>query len=190
MLELIRHVGREFGISIVISTHLMGDVERTCDAVVVLDAGRVLRAEQVAGLTEETETLLVDVVDDAEPLVAARTARPRRRARREPAAAPRTSRATSTTSFATRSSKPARSSTTCARAPHARRRLHAARSSGRQERSPVSTPGAAEIFDLGYQPYEGERRGRWARRRAIWRDVIRISLGLGRARPRRSRPGS
>ena len=33
MLELIRRVGREFGISIVISTHLMGDVERTCDAV-------------------------------------------------------------------------------------------------------------------------------------------------------------
>ncbi len=44
----------------------------------------------------------------------------------------------------------------------------------------MSTPGAAEIFDLGYQPYEGDRRGRWARRRAIWRDGIRISLGLGR----------
>ena len=40
MLELIRRVGREFGISIVISTHLMGDVERTCDAVIVLDAGQ------------------------------------------------------------------------------------------------------------------------------------------------------
>src|SRR5207342_1721660 len=70
MLELIRHVGREFGISIVISTHLMGDVERTCDAVVVLDAGRVLRAGPVAGLTEETETLLVDVLDGAEQLAA------------------------------------------------------------------------------------------------------------------------
>ena len=38
----------------------------------------------------------------------------------------------------------------------------------------------AEIFDLGYQQYEGERTGRWARRRAIWRDGLRISLGLGR----------
>ena len=38
MLELIRRVGRDFGISIVISTHLMGDVERACDSVVVLDA--------------------------------------------------------------------------------------------------------------------------------------------------------
>jgi ABC-2 type transport system permease protein len=44
----------------------------------------------------------------------------------------------------------------------------------------VSTVGAGEIFDLGYQPYEGERTDRWARRRAIWRDGIRVSLGLGR----------
>ena len=39
---------------------------------------------------------------------------------------------------------------------------------------------SAEIFDLGYQGYDGERTGRWARRRAIWRDGLRISLGLGR----------
>lgn len=38
----------------------------------------------------------------------------------------------------------------------------------------------AEVFDLGYQGYDGERTDRWARRRAIWRDGIRISLGLGR----------
>ena len=44
----------------------------------------------------------------------------------------------------------------------------------------MSTFGPAEIFDLGYQPYEGERRGRWSRRRAIWKDGIRTSLGLGR----------
>jgi len=44
----------------------------------------------------------------------------------------------------------------------------------------VSTSERAEIFDLGYQRYEGERTGRWPRRRAIWRDGVRISLGLGR----------
>ncbi len=38
----------------------------------------------------------------------------------------------------------------------------------------------AEVFDLGYRSYDGPRTGRWARRRAIWRDGIRISLGLGR----------
>jgi ABC-2 type transport system ATP-binding protein len=75
MLELIRRVGREFGISIVISTHLMGDVERTCDAVVVLGAGKVLRAGQIAGLTEETETVLVDLVEGAGALAEALAAR-------------------------------------------------------------------------------------------------------------------
>ena len=68
MLELISRVGSEFGVSIVISTHLMGDVERTCDAVVVLDAGSVLRTGAVSGLTEETETILVDLVDGAPEL--------------------------------------------------------------------------------------------------------------------------
>lgn len=42
------------------------------------------------------------------------------------------------------------------------------------------TSGPAEVFDLGYRSYEGPRTARWARRRAIWRDGVRISLGLGR----------
>src|SRR6188472_1063946 len=71
MLELIRRVGGEFGISIVISTHLMGDVERACDSVVVLDAGRLLRSGPVSGFTEETETLEVELLDGAEAVVAA-----------------------------------------------------------------------------------------------------------------------
>jgi len=44
----------------------------------------------------------------------------------------------------------------------------------------VTAPGGAEIFDLGYQGYDGARTGRSSRRRAIWRDGVRISLGLGR----------
>ena len=65
MLDLIRRVGGEFGISIVISTHLMGDVERVCDSVVVLDAGRLLRTGPVSGFTEETETLEVELIEGA-----------------------------------------------------------------------------------------------------------------------------
>jgi ABC-2 type transport system ATP-binding protein len=68
MLELIKRVGGEFGISIVISTHLMGDVERTCDAVIVLDAGRVLRTGTVTSFTEDTEVLVVEVVEGAAAL--------------------------------------------------------------------------------------------------------------------------
>ena len=43
------------------------------------------------------------------------------------------------------------------------------------------TTGPAEIFDLGYHGYDGERTSRWRRRLAIWRDGVRISLGLGRS---------
>jgi ABC-2 type transport system permease protein len=43
------------------------------------------------------------------------------------------------------------------------------------------TTGPAEIFDLGYRGYDGERTSRWRRRLAIWRDGVRISLGLGRS---------
>ena len=38
-----------------------------------------------------------------------------------------------------------------------------------------------QVFDLGYQRFEGERAGRFQARRAIWRDSIRASLGLGRS---------
>jgi ABC-2 type transport system ATP-binding protein len=71
MLDLVRRVGREFGISIVVSTHLLGDVERTCDSVVVLDAGRVLRTGPVSGFTGETEAILVDVAEGAAALAEA-----------------------------------------------------------------------------------------------------------------------
>ena len=69
MLELIRRVGRDFGISIVVSTHLMGDVERACDSVVVLHTGRLLRSGAVSGLTEETETLEIELVEGAPALL-------------------------------------------------------------------------------------------------------------------------
>ena len=71
MLELIRRVGGEFGVSIVVSTHLMGDVERTCDSVIVLDGGHLLRFGPVSSLTEETETVVVELVEGAEELARA-----------------------------------------------------------------------------------------------------------------------
>ncbi|MBI4218993.1 MAG: ABC transporter ATP-binding protein [Chloroflexi bacterium] len=69
MLELIRRTGHEFGISIVLSSHLMGDVERTCDRVVVLDRGRVAQQGAIDRFTEETETLVIQVHEGLEALV-------------------------------------------------------------------------------------------------------------------------
>ena len=56
MLNLIRRIAREFGISVVLSTHLMQDVERTCDNIVLLDMGQVKESSDVKSLTEETES--------------------------------------------------------------------------------------------------------------------------------------
>ena len=75
MLRLIRRTGREFGISIVLSSHLMGDVESTCDRIIVLDGGRVTEQGPVSRFTQETETLLIDVDDNREELITALASR-------------------------------------------------------------------------------------------------------------------
>ena len=39
---------------------------------------------------------------------------------------------------------------------------------------------SGEVFDLGYQHYEGPREGRNRARRALWMNGVRTTLGLGR----------
>lgn len=75
MLALIRRTGRDFGISIMLSTHLMGDVETTCDRIIVLEGGIVAEAGDVAGFTAESETVYIDVYDDVDSLIGALSAR-------------------------------------------------------------------------------------------------------------------
>ena len=75
MLRLIRRTGREFGISIVLSSHLMGDVESTCDRIIVLDGGQVTEQGSVSRFTQETETILIDVDDNREELITALASR-------------------------------------------------------------------------------------------------------------------
>jgi ABC-2 type transport system permease protein len=43
------------------------------------------------------------------------------------------------------------------------------------------TQTSGEVFDLGYQHYEGAREGRWRARKALWKSGVRTALGLGRA---------
>ena len=71
MIELIRRTGREFGISILLSSHRIGDVESVCDRIIVLDAGRVTEQGDVSRFTRETETLLIDVDERRDELLAA-----------------------------------------------------------------------------------------------------------------------
>jgi ABC-2 type transport system ATP-binding protein len=50
MLELIRDIAHNKGISLILSSHLLPDVEYTCDYVVVLDKGTVATHGPIAGL--------------------------------------------------------------------------------------------------------------------------------------------
>ena len=75
MLDLIRRTGREFGISIILSSHLMGDVESTCDRIIVLDGGHVVEEGEVSEFTRETQLIFIEVDDRREELVAALASR-------------------------------------------------------------------------------------------------------------------
>ncbi len=68
MLDLISRLGG-FGINVLVSSHVLPDIERTCDWVVMLDGGQVLRNGPLSGLTE-TGVVELEVVDGA-ALVAA-----------------------------------------------------------------------------------------------------------------------
>ncbi len=71
MLDLVRRTGRDFGISIVFSSHLMGEVERTCDNIIVLEAGRVTLEGSVSGFTENTDVLAVEIDSRHDEFIAA-----------------------------------------------------------------------------------------------------------------------
>lgn len=71
MLALVRKTHREFGISVLFSSHLMVDVERTCDRIIVLQGGRLVQSGEVEHFTEETETVFIEVDANRDRLVAA-----------------------------------------------------------------------------------------------------------------------
>jgi ABC-2 type transport system ATP-binding protein len=68
MLGLIRRIGADFGISVLVTSHLLGELERICDHVVIIDGGRLLRSQAVAEFTEVSGVLLVEVEDGRDAL--------------------------------------------------------------------------------------------------------------------------
>ena len=74
MLHLIRRCGTEFGIDIVLSSHLLEEVERVCDNAVILAAGRVAASGTLDDLRGNSEGVVVEVDENptsiAERLIA------------------------------------------------------------------------------------------------------------------------
>jgi ABC-2 type transport system ATP-binding protein len=65
MLGLVERTGREFGIAIIITSHLLGEIERVCDYLVAIELGKLQHAGPVAKLTERTQFVRIELDDDA-----------------------------------------------------------------------------------------------------------------------------
>src|ERR1700722_704889 len=57
MLELIARIGADFGISILVASHLLGEIEQICDHLVAIESGRLLRADTITSVTEARAVL-------------------------------------------------------------------------------------------------------------------------------------
>ncbi|MBW8487445.1 ABC transporter ATP-binding protein [Actinomadura parmotrematis] len=68
MLALIRRIGADFGISVLVTSHLLGELERVCDHIVVVDGGRLLRSQAVDAYTTASGALTVEVEEGRDVL--------------------------------------------------------------------------------------------------------------------------
>ena len=71
MLELINRIHRNLGIAVVISSHILEDIERVCDYVTILNGGRLVMAEPMAGIGRGATELIVRIEGDSAPFRAA-----------------------------------------------------------------------------------------------------------------------
>ena len=71
MLDLIRRLSSDFGMSVLLSSHLLDEVERTCGEVVILKGGRVTAAGAIDELRGEGRGVTVEVDSGATELAAA-----------------------------------------------------------------------------------------------------------------------
>jgi ABC-2 type transport system ATP-binding protein len=70
MLELIARIGTEFGISVVVSSHLLGEIEQICDHLIAIDGGRLLRSATISSFTQASQVLAIEVDDGVAELAA------------------------------------------------------------------------------------------------------------------------
>lgn len=77
MLTLVARLGT-FGISVLMATHLLDDVQQVCDHVLMIDAGHLVVSGATESLLERTGTVTVDVGAGADVLVARLSAVPLR----------------------------------------------------------------------------------------------------------------
>jgi len=68
MLALIERIGRDFGMTVIVASHLLGEIERVAGWLVAIDAGRLLRTAPLSTFTERTGQLVIETEEAADPL--------------------------------------------------------------------------------------------------------------------------
>ena len=71
MLELIARIHNSLGIAVVISSHILEDIERVCDYVVILSQGRMILDEPMSAIGSGATELRIRVEGDSAPFRAA-----------------------------------------------------------------------------------------------------------------------
>jgi ABC-2 type transport system ATP-binding protein len=66
MLALIRQISTEYGIDVLLSSHLLEEVERICDHVIALDAGRLVASGRLDELVGDDDGVVVELVEIAD----------------------------------------------------------------------------------------------------------------------------
>jgi ABC-2 type transport system ATP-binding protein len=66
MLALIRQISAEYAIDVLLSSHLLEEVERICDNVVALDAGQLIAQGPLQALVGDAAGVIVELVEIAE----------------------------------------------------------------------------------------------------------------------------
>lgn len=67
MLGLVQRIGEDFKIAVIVTSHLLGELERVSNHVVVLDGGQLLRASATDEFLNATGALLVEVLGEDGP---------------------------------------------------------------------------------------------------------------------------
>jgi ABC-2 type transport system ATP-binding protein len=71
MLDLVKRTGTDFGITVVVASHLLGEIEQVCTYLLAIEAGHLLRSAPITHFTQRTPVLSVEVEEGSDRLVAA-----------------------------------------------------------------------------------------------------------------------
>jgi ABC-2 type transport system ATP-binding protein len=69
MLELVERIYRRMGISVVFSSHILEDIERVCDYVVILDNGRLVASQALGNVHETLGEVSIELDGNRQPFL-------------------------------------------------------------------------------------------------------------------------